>query len=141
MSRLTGSCRCGRGRIAVGDEPRRIGICHCTNCRQETGSSFDFFAIWPTDQFETKGGTGGHSGYRFCPECGSRVFSPAAGEVSIKLGLLTDAPTDLMPQFEIWTKRRKSWLRAVDGAEQFEEHRKPYGAFTFGAFRGNTEQP
>ena len=125
MSTLTGSCRCGRVRIAVRGNPHRIGICHCTNCRQETGSSFAFFAIWPADQFKTKGETAGYSGYRFCPECGSRVFAPAAHGVSVKLGTLTDAPTNLAPEFEIWTKRRESWLRAVDGAQQFEEDAKP----------------
>lgn len=84
------------------------------------GSSFAFFAICPADQFETKRETAGYSGYRFCPECGSRVFAPAAHGVSVKLGTLTDAPTNSAPEFEIWTKRRDSWLHAVDGAQQFE---------------------
>jgi len=123
MTTLTGSCRCGRVRVAVRGRPIRIGICHCTNCRQETGSCFAFFAIWPAFQFESKGETAGYSGYRFCPECGSRLFAPTLDEVSVKLGVLRDAPTDLVPAFEIWTKRRERWLRVIEGAEQFEEDR------------------
>jgi len=37
---LTGSCLCGQVRITVRGPPDRVGICHCTDCRQESGSAF-----------------------------------------------------------------------------------------------------
>ncbi|TCL69463.1 GFA family protein [Rhizobium sp. BK251] len=123
MSTLTGSCLCGRVRITVRGEPRRIGICHCTDCRQESGSAFTFYAIWPADQFESTGDTSEYSGRRFCPECGSRMFSADEDEAEIKLGILTDAPTGLTPTYELWIKRREGWLRPVPGAKQYEEDR------------------
>ncbi|KQV82784.1 aldehyde-activating protein [Rhizobium sp. Root1220] len=122
---LTGSCRCGRVQIAVRGKPTRIGICHCTDCRQESGSAFTYFAMWPVEKFETNGDTKEHSGRRFCPECGSRMFSVDDKEAEIKLGTLTEAPTPLSPTYELWIKRRETWLHPIEGAEQFEEDRTP----------------
>ena len=40
------------------------------------------------------------------------------------LGILSEAPTSLVPSYELWTKRREPWLRPIEGAEQYEEDRK-----------------
>lgn len=123
MKDLTGGCRCGQVRVSARGEPTRIGICHCTDCRQESGSAFTFYAIWPADKFASTGETATFAGRTFCPKCGSRLFSVDETEAEIKLGILTDAPTELRPTYELWIKRREHWLRPVDGAEQYEEDR------------------
>lgn len=124
MTTLTGSCRCGRVKISVRGEPKRVGICHCTDCRQESGSAFAFYAIWPADHFEHQGDTAEFAGRSFCPTCGSRLFSVDSTEAEIKLGIFTDAPTHMVPTYELWTKRREPWLTPVAGAEQYEEDRR-----------------
>ena len=43
----SGSCLCGKVRYSVKDAPIRIGLCHCADCRKESGSSFVTFGIWP----------------------------------------------------------------------------------------------
>jgi len=91
-------------------EPIRIGVCHCTDCRQETGSAFNFYGMWSTEHFLTAGETAGYQGRRFCPACGSQLFSSDEDEIEIKLGSLDDAPTDLVPTYELWTRRREPWL-------------------------------
>jgi hypothetical protein len=123
MTTLTGSCKCGSVRIAVRGTPVRIGICHCTDCRRESGSAFTFFAVWPATEFESRGETTEFAGRRFCPKCGSRLFSANEDEAEVKLGILIDAPTPLTPSYELWIKRREKWLRPVEGAEQFLEDR------------------
>jgi hypothetical protein len=123
MSTLTGSCRCGKVRLAVRGQPTRIGICHCTDCRQESGSAFTSFGVWPASAFESKGDTMEYAGRRFCPDCGSRMFSADEKEAEIKLGVLTDAPTPLAPTYELWIKWRETWLPPIEGAEQFQEDR------------------
>jgi hypothetical protein len=123
MTTLTGSCKCGDVRLAVRGSPSRIGICHCTDCRQESGSAFTFFGVWPAANFETTGETSEYDGRQFCPRCGSRLFSADGHEAEIKLGILTDAPTPLTPTYEVWIKRREAWLQPVEGAEQFLEDR------------------
>jgi hypothetical protein len=57
MTTLPESCKCGDVRLAVRGSPSRIGICHRTDCRQESGSAFTFFGVWPAANFETKGET------------------------------------------------------------------------------------
>ncbi|UVC12482.1 GFA family protein (plasmid) [Rhizobium sp. TH2] len=124
MRTITGSCRCAQVQITVRGEPKRIGICHCTDCRQESGSAFTFFGVWPAAKFEHLGETAGFRGRQFCPTCGSRLFSADDGEAEIKLGILAEAPTKLTPTYELWIKRRERWLRPVEGAEQYQEDRK-----------------
>ncbi|EPE96854.1 GFA family protein [Rhizobium grahamii] len=124
MARLKGSCRCGRITYSLEGEPTRIGICHCTDCRQESGSAFTFFGVWPASSFSTSGETDVHNGRRFCPTCGSRMFACTDDEAEIKLGTLTDAPTALVPTYELWVKRREKWLSPVEGADQYVEDRR-----------------
>jgi hypothetical protein len=124
MTERSGACRCGQVRIRVRGEPLRVGICHCTDCRQESGSAFTFYAIWPAQQFECVGETREFAGRSFCPRCGSRLFSLDSREAEIKLGLLAEVPTRLTPSYELWVKRRESWLPPVAGATQYVEDRK-----------------
>jgi hypothetical protein len=44
-------------------------------------------------------------------------------EAEIKLGILAEAPTRLVPSYELWIKRREPWLRPVERAAQYEENR------------------
>lgn len=123
MRERQGSCRCGRVSFVVKGKATRIGICHCKDCRVESGSAFTYFGIWPADQFTTAGDTTVFEGRRFCPFCGSRLFAYNETEAEIKFGSLSDAPTDLVPVYELWVKRREPWLAPIDGAEQFDEDR------------------
>ncbi len=124
MTVLSGACLCGQVRVSVRGAPLRAGICHCTDCRQESGSAFTFYAIWPVAGFERSGETAEFRGRHFCPRCGSRLFSVDEREAEIKLGILSEAPTPLVPSYELWVKRREPWLRPVDGATQHDEDRR-----------------
>lgn len=35
-----GRCTCGQVRYEVRGDPTKVGLCHCTGCREETGSAF-----------------------------------------------------------------------------------------------------
>ena len=123
MKVTSGQCRCGQVRLSVRGDPLRVGICHCTDCRQESGSAFTFYAIWPASLFECTGETSQFTGRHFCPACGSRLFALLDDEAEIKLGCLPQAPTGFVPSYELWIKRREPWLKPVEGARQFEENR------------------
>jgi hypothetical protein len=119
----SGSCLCGSVRYSVKDAPVRIGLCHCADCRKESGSSFVTFGIWPRHGFESTGEVKYFHGRGFCPECGSRVFNESdSDEIEIRVGSLDMAPTDLEPVYEIWVKRRENWLSPL-AVPQFEEDR------------------
>ncbi|TWF47813.1 GFA family protein [Neorhizobium alkalisoli] len=128
MVKRLGGCLCGKVTYSVEGMPIRVGICHCTDCRQESGSAFTYFGIWPASAFETSSGeTHQYAGRQYCRSCGSRLFACDAEEAEIKLGSLQDAPTGLAPTYELWIKRREPWLPALPGAEQFDEDRTQGG--------------
>lgn len=124
MTTRQGSCRCGRVRFSVTGEPDRVGICHCTDCRQESGSAFTYLGVWPESGFETSGSTETFEGRQFCPSCGSRLYAVDEGEAEIKLGALREAPVDISPTYELWVKRREPWLKAIPNADQFQQDRE-----------------
>lgn len=120
----SGSCVCRGVTFRVRGDPVRVGICHCTDCRKTSGSAFSAFAVWPLEAFEQLTGlTGTYAGRSFCTTCGGRVPSIRDDEVEVMIGSLDEVPTDLVPDHELWTRHRESWLAPLALAEQFEKDR------------------
>ena len=67
----TASCNCGAIRIEARGELVRVGLCHCSICRKESGTPFTVNAIWCADDVTVKGNTASwrHStdARHFCP--------------------------------------------------------------------------
>ncbi|MET2825470.1 GFA family protein [Mesorhizobium shangrilense] len=120
----TGGCLCGAARFRLNGLPLRIGVCHCQDCRRTSGSAFNFFGVWLRSAYEGTGQLGTFAGRSFCVTCGSRVASLRADEAEIMLGCLDEAPSDLIPAYELWIGRREPWLLNLQWAEQFEHDRE-----------------
>ncbi|BBP64455.1 MULTISPECIES: GFA family protein [Pseudomonas] len=118
MDRFTGGCLCGNVRIEASGRPYRVGLCHCLDCRKHHGALFFAAAIFPETAVRIEGETRDYAGRFFCPRCGSSVFARSGDEIEVNLGAL-DAPDQLMPTYECWTRRREAWLPAF-------VHMKPY---------------
>ncbi|MEQ1955732.1 GFA family protein [Mesorhizobium sp. CN2-181] len=114
---------CGEVRFSVSGQPNRVGLCHCKDCRASSGSAFAVFAIWPRPAFDAKGHVGTYQGRSFCVNCGSPLFSLGPDEAEIMLGSLDDAPTDLIPTYELWVCRREGWLPEMPWTDLFEKDR------------------
>jgi hypothetical protein len=106
----TGSCLCGQVRYSLDGEPYLVGICHCLDCRKESGSMFSTYAKWPLGAFRYTGRIRTSHGRSFCPACGGRLFDLHDDNVEVRIGSLDDAPSGLVPQQEGWIKRREHWL-------------------------------
>jgi len=118
----TGGCACGLVRYALKGEPFRTGVCHCADCRKESGSVFVVYAQWRMPDVEILGETQAYNGRRFCPTCGSRLFEAYPEFIEIRIGSLDEAPSSIgSPQRESWIKRREPWLSPIAGAEQAKE--------------------
>ena len=125
----TGSCICRGVTFRVTGDPLRVGICHCTDCRKASGSTFSAFAVWPREAFEQMTGfTGTYAGRSFCSTCGGRVASIRDDEVEVMIGAFDEVPTDLTPEYELWTGRRESWLNPLPSATQFEKGAEALGS-------------
>ncbi|MBB5709909.1 GFA family protein [Sphingomonas xinjiangensis] len=118
MDRFTGGCLCGDVRIEAMGRPRRVGVCHCLDCRKHHGAVFHASAIFPRGAVTVHGETRSYGGRHFCPRCGGSVFGGSDGEVEIYLGML-DEPGRFTPTYELWTVRREPWLPALSDAEQY----------------------
>ena len=124
----TASCNCGSVRITARKQPIRIGLCHCTTCRKESGAPFTTNVIYRTEDVTIAGDTASWKATtdsrHFCPACGSALFgsSDGTGEIEIRLGAFDDVPTDMVPTYELWVTRRETWLPTL-ADKQHERNR------------------
>ena len=123
---LRGGCLCGDVRITATGRPKRVGLCHCMDCRKHHGALFYAAAIFPEHAVTISGETRAYANRFFCPRCGSPVFGRSEGEIEVHLGCL-DAPDQCMPTYENWTVRREAWLPPFPLAHHYPRDRETTG--------------
>lgn len=111
---ITASCLCGNIQITALAAPKRVGICHCMDCRKHHGALFYAAAIFDADSVRISGAASSYEGRHFCPRCGASVYAVSDDEVEIHLGAM-DMPGQFTPDYECWTARRESWLPEFPG--------------------------
>ena len=102
MPSITGSCMCGAVRYSSSAEPAMTAFCHCRNCQKAGGGGYSVNVVVPTSSltvegapksYEALGASGLPVTRRFCPDCGSALFTEAtafAGVTFVKGGSLND---------------------------------------------------
>lgn len=130
--RRKGSCQCGGVTYEVPREPALVAKCHCLMCQKSTGAGSmtaagflegDVKLSGTTKTFTYKADSGNTVTTTFCPQCGSTLSMATprlAGIVLIRAGTLDDS-TDLVPQFELFMKRRPAWDHDTPGIPHFQE--------------------
>ncbi|KAF7293825.1 GFA domain-containing protein [Mycena chlorophos] len=125
-----GSCLCGETTVELGgsDFTEQI-VCHCTDCRQTSGSAFstnilvpkkDVTITGPVKQFDMKAASGNTVTRVFCSNCGSAIshLTPAFGEAqAIQTGNFSDF-AKVPITTELFVKDRWTGLAAISGAAQ-----------------------
>ncbi len=122
MDAVSAGCLCGKVRISVLAPPKRVGMCHCLDCRKHHGALFYAAAIFDENAVEITGETRSYQGRHFCPECGSSVFARTGDEIEIHLGAF-DAPNQFVPSYELWACRKEAWLPQPPGLTSYERNR------------------
>jgi hypothetical protein len=123
MDQVTGGCLCGDVRLVASGRPRRVGLCHCLDCRKHHGALFYAAAIFSQTAVTVTGDTREYRGRHFCPRCGSSVFARSEDEIEVHLGAL-DAPDQFVPAYENWVIRRESWLPPFSLAHHYARNRE-----------------
>jgi hypothetical protein len=123
MDQVTGGCLCGEVRLVASGRPRRVGLCHCLDCRKHQGALFYAAAIFFQTAVTVTGDTREYRGRHFCPRCGSSVFARSEDEIEVHLGAL-DAPGQFVPTYENWVVRRESWLPPFSLAHHYARNRE-----------------
>ena len=128
---LTGKCLCGGVQYAVEDEFSYALNCHCSDCRQTTGSAFKAFAgierhklsvTQGTEQILIFGEEQGNHDVR-CKACGSLLYSVVrdGAFVHVTMGTLVDDPA-IRPTKHIFVSDKAPWFTITDDLPQHEEY-------------------
>ncbi len=131
-TKYTGGCQCGELRYEVVGTPRKLVVCHCTDCQRQSGSAFGMTLVvneadfrltkGEVKTFASKSAIGRAKLGAFCPQCGTRIYHKPEwrpGAVSVKPGTLDDT-SGLRPDMHIWTRSRQPWVTIPDRVETHE---------------------
>lgn len=131
--KVDGKCHCGAIVYEAEVEPGTIGICHCSDCQQLTGSPFRANVPAPAAgfriiegqprQYIKTGNSGAKRIHAFCENCGSPVYSCAIENpqsYTLRLGALKQRNELGRPARQIWTKRRLSWITSLADVPEVE---------------------
>ena len=113
MTKLTGQCLCGTVTYAADSEIIMQANCHCTDCRQSSGSPFATLVFIKKDDLDIQGevktfdhvvDSGNKLTKIFCPNCGSQLFTAnevRPNSIGIRAGTLNEHQ-EVKPQFNVF---------------------------------------
>ncbi|MGB0921983.1 MAG: GFA family protein [Alphaproteobacteria bacterium] len=128
----TGGCLCGAVRYELTQDLLGMGQCHCRDCQIVAGGSPAHVVLVPTGsikvtgelkEFRTTAANGNTPARKFCPECGTHLFSAPGGESPlevVKVGTLDD-PSNYVSTAVLWTSSAQPWHSIPKGAATFEK--------------------
>jgi hypothetical protein len=117
---VTGGCLCGAVRYQITTAPITTRTCWCRVCQYFGAGGATVNACFPTEALTVQGETtdyqsvaasGNRMHRRFCPRCGTHLFSAAEARphlVFVRVGSLDD-PEIAKPVATIWTASAPSW--------------------------------
>ncbi|WP_428378095.1 GFA family protein [Lichenicoccus sp.] len=130
---ITGGCLCGAVRFEIDSAPLATRACWCRDCQYLACGNAAmnlFFASaslkvsGPTTEFVSLADSGNEMRRRFCPACGTSLFSAATcrpDAVVVRAGALDD-PAPARPASFIWTASAPDWGLTDPTVPHFEHH-------------------
>ena len=129
--KIDGGCHCGLITYEAEIDPADVGVCHCTDCQQLSGTAFTTFVFAPRAGFKLLSGTPkiyfktGSSGAKraqaFCQQCGSRIYASAAvaepERYNLRVGTIRQR-RELRPQNQIWCRSALDWVMELGAVKQ-----------------------
>lgn len=125
MMQIDGSCLCGSVSFEATVDPRRVFICHCTDCQTQSGPFRTIVGANPGSfelnsgklkVYEKKAEGGATRRLAFCPDCGTSIYGgPPDGEpgfLSLRVGPIRQR-SELHPVAQLWCRSSQSWLEGL----------------------------
>ncbi len=129
MTEYRGQCLCGAVRYVIeADAPKAMFLCHCSRCRQETGSVYGATAFFEGGSLRFDSGEATLTAYslpgtrksrRFCKICGSpmpRIEPPMT--IALPAGSLDDSSL-ITPTAHIHCDSGAMWTDVAATAPRF----------------------
>ncbi len=132
--RIDGACHCGRITFQAEIDPKRVRICHCTDCQTLSGSPFrvvvpapeaDFVILSGAPKIYVKTAESGRKRQQaFCADCGTPLYATSVEDgprtIGIRLGAVNQR-RQLAPRRQYWCRSALEWLPELDSIEKFAE--------------------
>lgn len=120
---LKGSCLCGDITFETDAAPLGASMCHCSQCRKQSGGTWSSAYVEETDLTVTGDVLwyeASHSAKRgSCPRCGSFLFWKAHDEDTISFALgAVDGPTGLELTKHIFVRDKGDYYAIADDVPQ-----------------------
>jgi hypothetical protein len=126
---IEGGCLCGAVRYTAPD-PVLQAVCHCKNCQKQAGTAYSIVVGVPADALKVTGelavyedtaDSGNTVLRKFCPKCGSPIYSEPPGSplAFIKAGTLDDTSM-VAPPVHVWAKSAMACTVIPEGAAKFD---------------------
>jgi len=135
MKERTGSCLCGAVKYKITSEPLASRICWCKDC-QKIAANGTVNILVTTESIEHSGDlnqyvktadSGDQIARRFCPNCGSHIFSNSSSVPQftvVRAGTLSD-PSSIQPTMNIWVSSAPQWACMDMSLEKVEKQPLP----------------
>ena len=118
MKRI-GSCSCGDVKFCVEGNPINTVFCYCKECQVSCGSD-RFYGIWiqpeqitltqgRPKEFTRKSEGSGEITFKFCGNCGTKVYGDTADGGVIVAGATLDNTDGIEPKMAFYTKSASKW--------------------------------
>src|SRR5215510_7300742 len=133
---VTGRCLCGAVRWESLELPIVTRVCWCRDCQYLGAGSGTVNACFRTATFKVAGDTsdlssvadsGNRVHRRFCPKCGTPLFSEAEARphlIFVRVGTFDD-PNLAKPAMSIWAASAPSWACMNEGLPKVEKQPPP----------------
>lgn len=131
MSEIEGGCNCGAVRYRLNGEPTTVAVCHCANCRRQSGSAFSVNIVVAGEAMQLSGDLTTYEDHdtesgqpvlrQFCATCGSpiRSITAASPQMAIVKAGTTDDPGRFVPAIHVWTATALPWVEIPANLPQF----------------------
>ncbi|WP_077145588.1 GFA family protein [Sphingopyxis sp. KK2] len=131
MSEIEGGCNCGAIRYRLGGDPITVAVCHCANCRRQSGSAFSVNVVVAADAMQMTGDLTTYEDHdtesgqpvlrQFCAACGSpiRSITNSSPQVAIVKAGTADDPARFVPAIHVWTATALPWVDIPANLPQF----------------------
>ncbi|WP_300517986.1 GFA family protein [Aliiroseovarius sp.] len=120
---MKGHCLCGAIAFGTDATPQGVSMCHCGQCRRQSGGIWSSAFVKETELTitgEVRWFAASDKARRgFCPSCGSFLFWQGTGEDTISFALgAVDNPTDVTLEKHIFTADKGDYYDICDRVEQ-----------------------
>lgn len=126
---LHGRCHCAAIQFDMPDDAVHSAICHCTDCRRQSGAPVSAWAMIPANSVSVTGeptvyassATGRRS---FGGACGTGLFFTNAaldrmGMLQVRIAAL-DEPNRIKPRIQVQTAEQIEWVATLPELPAFE---------------------